>query len=1855
MCTTCGSELSKLGDGVQCSICSKSFCRECEKSTSSGLDGEVPVWYCRYCSQKHGQESSTRDDLGPYSTPSISPAISLTSYESCVSSCGEVFADSNLQRRKERDEGALDTGQEHHNPGFIGLLEGDVNGNLLKNIEIRSEEISNNMDSMSTGLPMEEVDKSNLITVENLEDYNSEKLSHCDNTSKDVQIIKVEGDSEVIKSDVGKSTQSFASSMEGSEPFLIQIDPRIWIPPEPENKEDDMDPSVADNDDDDEYSDGTKWGQPSSLNSFSEEHGSNFRFKEERQKAMVEVMNGRFRTIVRQLLMSKDIAFSKEAVEDWLDIVASLSWEAATLIKPEANEGIAMDPGCYLKVKCIASGSRIQSQVIRGLVFKKSIAHKHMPTKYKNPRLLLLQGILGQRSRGLSSFDSMEQERDYVKSINDMIEMCQPNVVLVEKTVSRDFQESLLAKGITLVFDMKLQRLERIACCTGSQIVSSSDSLTNPKLKQCDSFHVEKFVEELISFGEGGKRPSKTLMFFEGCPRPMGCTEASDAHISYRKHAHGLGKKNFQFPSPTGENEKYHQAYEILLKGAHSDELKKVKSVVQYAVFVAYHLILETSFLVDQRAIFPSPHTVGVRNGFSIDGHFSFGCANELNSIISSLGGSSARTASTHTLDVPIYEGMPRNANLDSEGNSAISGFSHHSDVNSYENDPKEKMLINSILNQSEKSHEQVAPPILPGQLFSSLSSSLKRFLGDSLPYVPASSYESISTFFGFKDMELDSQSTEGLPVSPTLKTLDYEAEAKCRTNQEKNEFVCDGEKVESMPALSEIPPEHHDTHVREIQIPQRADIKTVLGPQGILVLLSSRCVSRGNVCKQSFLSRIKYYGNSDISLGRFLRNELLNQHRCLECEEPPENHVYCYVHENGKLTILVKRLPLELILPGEAEEKLWMWSRCLKCEWENKILKPTRRVVMSTDARALSFGKFLELTFSNDSASSRISSCGHSLHRECLHFYGLGSMVVIFGYSSVEIYTACMPPPVLEFNNPNGQEWLSREAKEVLEKGILFFTEVTESLQKIGSRFNSSLLEELMNLTGYIKEFSEIEEMLKQEKSDFEKAISKIGELGRIAHQILGLNRLNHELLLESYVWDRRLHSLVSTTRVDNASHNGMHEEKLQLQKDEIFVRRTEEINALENGDHTFKGSADNGSFKNEGSYAFDDHHHTRNFVNEEASLENKLTETSISDENLDMQVKVSKPLSKDILQSGCTSGENCNSIDAERLVVRDLIGDFGSASDEQTTTSAGRGLYDSALGQSPSTRLFDVSATLPLNGKDYQEDILPVSSHLQVDHSLPNTAELLGYTESILNFDMKTEETGSRLIENHEMSARRVSREQQSGITVSHNSLSSNLEDSERWVWSPFSEICKAYKGDLQRGYSQKFEFINSYTPTHLSSVNPLITQERSRLHFPVGTNDDVVSVYEDEFTSIIACALASLWDHYNLMENGLEKETRRNKEGEADKQIENPYILASDISMPSPYWSSSSSSDLEGISSGQSVSFGDLPSSGSEVPLPVDPLHPEISLGVGKLPGKSKYSVVCVHAKQFYGLRRRCCPNELDYISSLSRCKNWDAQGGKSKAFFAKTLDDRFIVKQVKKTELDSFMKFSTEYFKHISHSLSSGSQTCLAKILGIYQVIIQQTKSSKELKIDLVVMENLFFGRNVSRMYDLKGALHSRYISNSSGPGKVLLDQNFVDDMHISPYYVGGKTKHLLQRAIWNDTSFLTAINVMDYSLLVGVDKQRHELVFGIIDYLRQYTWDKQLETWVKASLVVPKNALPTVISPKEYKKRFRKFMSTYFLTVPDSWCSEQFSGPPKFFGDGSDEFSPLNNAELTEIK
>lgn len=245
-----------------------------------------------------------------------------------------------------------------------------------------------------------------------------------------------------------------------------------------------------------------------------------------------------------------------------------------------------------------------------------------------------------------------------------------------------------------------------------------------------------------------------------------------------------------------------------------------------------------------------------------------------------------------------------------------------------------------------------------------------------------------------------------------------------------------------------------------------------------------------------------------------------------------------------------------------------------------------------------------------------------------------------------------------------------------------------------------------------------------------------------------------------------------------------------------------------------------------------------------------------------------------------------------------------------------------------------------------------------------------------------------------------------------------------------------------------------IGEYDPSYVFSFRDLGRQGGARVLLPVGVNDTVIPVLDDEPTSIIAYALAS--PDYRAQ---IADEPERSKEGESSFSMP-LFDLVNLLSLHS----------LDETSSDQFRSLGSTDdsilsvSSVSRSFKVLDPLlcpkalHARVSFTDEGPLGKVKYSVTCYFAKRFEALRRTCCPSELDFIRSLSRCKKWGPQGGKSNVFFAKTLDDRFIIKQVTKTELESFIKFAPAYFKYLSETISTRSPTCLAKIQGIYQVFL-----------------------------------------------------------------------------------------------------------------------------------------------------------------------------------------------------
>ncbi|XP_028967984.1 1-phosphatidylinositol 3-phosphate 5-kinase [Galendromus occidentalis] len=268
-------------------------------------------------------------------------------------------------------------------------------------------------------------------------------------------------------------------------------------------------------------------------------------------------------------------------------------------------------------------------------------------------------------------------------------------------------------------------------------------------------------------------------------------------------------------------------------------------------------------------------------------------------------------------------------------------------------------------------------------------------------------------------------------------------------------------------------------------------------------------------------------------------------------------------------------------------------------------------------------------------------------------------------------------------------------------------------------------------------------------------------------------------------------------------------------------------------------------------------------------------------------------------------------------------------------------------------------------------------------------------------------------------------------------------------------------------------------------------------------------------------------------------------------------------------------------------------------------------------------SRYFCRIYYAEQFRKVRSLLFPaGEERFLYSLARCIPWEAQGGKSGSIFCKTLDDRFILKEMSRSEMECFRQdFGIKYFEYISRASKRKHPTVLGKIVGVYRIGYTNSVTNNQCKMDLLVMENLFYERNINLKFDLKGSEQNRLVDDIERDDVVLLDENFMKQMCENPMYIRQHSKKVLLNAINNDSSFLAECKVMDYSLLVGIDTEKNEFVVGIIDYVRQFTWDKKAEMVFKSAL---SGKSPTVIWPSMYKTRFQSAMSKYFLAVPDRW-------------------------------
>ncbi|KAI6210253.1 1-phosphatidylinositol-3-phosphate 5-kinase [Aphelenchoides besseyi] len=343
-----------------------------------------------------------------------------------------------------------------------------------------------------------------------------------------------------------------------------------------------------------------------------------------------------------------------------------------------------------------------------------------------------------------------------------------------------------------------------------------------------------------------------------------------------------------------------------------------------------------------------------------------------------------------------------------------------------------------------------------------------------------------------------------------------------------------------------------------------------------------------------------------------------------------------------------------------------------------------------------------------------------------------------------------------------------------------------------------------------------------------------------------------------------------------------------------------------------------------------------------------------------------------------------------------------------------------------------------------------------------------------------------------------------------------------------------------------------------------------------------------------SMIAYALASK-DYADKRRQLAAQQRKRGSSNSSLTWTNNLASVAASTSAANPTGFSSTSSFL--ASNLSSSTLTPMLHSADAQQTPDDPNSQSIEIDFAD--SKAHYYVKVYFAELFHQFRDTIfVPDEHDFLRSLSQSQPWNPQGGKSGASFFRTHDERFVFKQMSRLEMESFKTCAPRYIDYVLNSLGEKKLTALCKIYGVYRIGYTSKLESSQLKMDVLVMEYLFYQKNIKQMWDLKGSLRNRYGSTKTEQ-PVLLDENLVQDLWANQLY-----------------------DIMDYSLLAGICQENDEVIVGIVDYMRTFTLDKKVESLVKTALPIPH--LPTVISPENYCKRFCEAIDVYFAMAPDQW-------------------------------
>ena len=325
--------------------------------------------------------------------------------------------------------------------------------------------------------------------------------------------------------------------------------------------------------------------------------------------------------------------------------------------------------------------------------------------------------------------------------------------------------------------------------------------------------------------------------------------------------------------------------------------------------------------------------------------------------------------------------------------------------------------------------------------------------------------------------------------------------------------------------------------------------------------------------------------------------------------------------------------------------------------------------------------------------------------------------------------------------------------------------------------------------------------------------------------------------------------------------------------------------------------------------------------------------------------------------------------------------------------------------------------------------------------------------------------------------------------------------------------------------------------------------------------------------------------------------------------------------------------------------------------EKEIDVENPHPSISTYPRSAPVEvsPRTRVDVLEPESFRLIRHQLHVDESYLINSLQRTEAMETGGGKSRSVFLRTTDKRFIIKSLLTSELRVWTRNSEAFISYYKNCFQNSFPSILVPFLCVF--VVHRTNASEN--CPFVVMCNMAVQIPGSITFDLKGMgsrRRKRTDSNDRGcspPSNqvdyVLWDEDLREMCERRPIVLDGMSRDFLVKAVSNDTLFLASLGIVDYSMILSCkalchDQVMDELSVGIVDYLRNFTWEKRIESAVKAlntrlssvrdrmtwgqnsadsrrddSPTLDLEMTPTIIKPDLYARRFRNNICSLFTS------------------------------------